>query len=192
MKQLFLTLLLVCAAALPALASDLTATSTPSIAGGFTGSVDLTVGGGVAPYTYSWTGPAGFTATTEDLTGVEAGTYVVTVNDYYCGIAILTVVVDEDSLASAVDPGLLLTAFSAYPNPFQSEIHVKFTSPVTGSALLQLTDAKGQVVTSTQIELTASVNENTLTLARPLAAGVYFLRVIHNETIIAKARLIHS
>ncbi|MEN8156022.1 MAG: gliding motility-associated C-terminal domain-containing protein [Bacteroidota bacterium] len=45
------------------------------------GSVDLTPAGGTAPYTFAWSGPGGFTATTEDITGLEAGSYSVTVTD---------------------------------------------------------------------------------------------------------------
>jgi hypothetical protein len=47
--------------------------------GAATGAVDATPGGGVAPYTYQWSGAS--TATTEDLTGVPAGTYTLTVRD---------------------------------------------------------------------------------------------------------------
>ena len=46
-----------------------------------TGAVNLTVTGGVTPYTFAWTGPSSFTATTEDLTARPAGTYNVTVTD---------------------------------------------------------------------------------------------------------------
>jgi hypothetical protein len=46
-----------------------------------TGSIDLTVNGGKTPYTYSWTGPNGFTRTTQDITGLKAGTYTVVVRD---------------------------------------------------------------------------------------------------------------
>ncbi|MEN8226651.1 MAG: gliding motility-associated C-terminal domain-containing protein [Bacteroidota bacterium] len=45
------------------------------------GSIDLTPSGGTPPYTFAWTGPGGFTASTEDLSGLETGAYSVTVTD---------------------------------------------------------------------------------------------------------------
>ena len=45
------------------------------------GSINLNVSGGSTSYTYSWTGPNSFTATTEDISALEAGTYDVTVTD---------------------------------------------------------------------------------------------------------------
>ncbi|MEA5110565.1 MAG: choice-of-anchor L domain-containing protein, partial [Lentimicrobium sp.] len=45
------------------------------------GSINITVTGGSAPYTYSWTGPNGYTAGTEDLSNIVAGTYSVLVTD---------------------------------------------------------------------------------------------------------------
>lgn len=46
-----------------------------------TGSINLVVNGGTPPYLFSWTGPNGFTASTQNLTGLLAGTYSVTVSD---------------------------------------------------------------------------------------------------------------
>ncbi|MEP7197585.1 MAG: hypothetical protein ABI851_13770, partial [Saprospiraceae bacterium] len=43
------------------------------------GSINLTVAGGIPLVTYSWTGPAGFTAITEDISGLIVGNYNVTV-----------------------------------------------------------------------------------------------------------------
>jgi large repetitive protein len=43
--------------------------------------IDLTVSGGYPAYTYSWSGPNGFTATTEDIANLNPGTYTVTILD---------------------------------------------------------------------------------------------------------------
>ncbi|MBC7776701.1 MAG: gliding motility-associated C-terminal domain-containing protein [Phycisphaerae bacterium] len=46
------------------------------------GAIDLKVEGGNDPYVYNWTGPNGFVATTQDLSGLMPGFYSVTVTDY--------------------------------------------------------------------------------------------------------------
>jgi hypothetical protein len=56
----------------------LSLTHTPATTGN-NGSINLTVTGSAGPYSYSWTGPNGFTASTEDLTSLATGTYNVTV-----------------------------------------------------------------------------------------------------------------
>jgi hypothetical protein len=52
---------------------------------GNSGTVDLTVTGGTAPYSYTWSkdGDASFTATTQDLTGLAPGTYEVLITDVW-------------------------------------------------------------------------------------------------------------
>ncbi len=47
------------------------------------GSIDLTVAGGEPIYTYAWTGPSGYTSTTEDISNLITGIYSVTVTDNY-------------------------------------------------------------------------------------------------------------
>lgn len=61
--------------------------------GSSTGSIDLTVSGGVSPYTYSWTGGA----TTQDRTGLAAGTYTVTVTDANACTKTLSATITEAS-----------------------------------------------------------------------------------------------
>ncbi len=59
-------------------------TTAPLCNGQSNGAINLSTSGGMAPYTYSWTGPNGFTASTQNISGLVAGTYTVTVTDAAC------------------------------------------------------------------------------------------------------------
>ncbi|MBK7850667.1 MAG: gliding motility-associated C-terminal domain-containing protein [Bacteroidetes bacterium] len=61
-----------------AIAVTVNSTIEPGCYGGNNGSIDISVSGGVGVYNYSWN-PGG--ATSQDLSGVDAGIYVVTVTD---------------------------------------------------------------------------------------------------------------
>ena len=49
--------------------------------GDFTGSIDISVTGGVADYSYSWTGPNTYTSEDQNISGLEAGIYELTLTD---------------------------------------------------------------------------------------------------------------
>jgi hypothetical protein len=59
------------------------------------GSINLKVNGGIEPFTYEWTGPSGFSATTEDIENLAPGQYCVTVTDNFCGTATLCTIVEK-------------------------------------------------------------------------------------------------
>ncbi len=61
----------------PAALSASIARTNVSCYGGLTGAANLTVSGGTTPYTYHWSN----SATTQNLAGIAAGTYTVTVTD---------------------------------------------------------------------------------------------------------------
>ncbi len=60
--------------------------ATPSVTnvtcnGSSNGQITLLVSGGTTPYSYSWTGPSSFAASTKDITGLKAGSYSVLISD---------------------------------------------------------------------------------------------------------------
>jgi len=67
-----------------------------------TGEIDLSPAGGTPPYSFAWTGPSGFTSTNEDITGLYAGTYNVTVSDANgCSQNFTNIVVNENPVLTA-------------------------------------------------------------------------------------------
>ncbi|MBK9758610.1 MAG: SprB repeat-containing protein [Flavobacteriales bacterium] len=86
----------------------LTSTITDPLCNGSTnGAINLTLNGGIAPYSYSWTGPNGFTAFSQDITNLEAGTYSVVVTDAACTRAQSWNVTAPGSLSVSVSPNIL-------------------------------------------------------------------------------------
>ncbi|MDX9773080.1 MAG: PKD domain-containing protein [Bacteroidales bacterium] len=96
-------------------------TTTPAVyAGGYNitcngasdGAIDLGVTGGEAPYTYAWTGPSGFTSATEDISGLVAGTYNITVTDANNCTSVTSVVLLEPAvLTLGKTPDVVLACY---------------------------------------------------------------------------------
>jgi hypothetical protein len=78
------------------------------------GSINLTVTGGAAPLTYSWTGPRGYTFTGEDPSGIGGGTYnVIIIDGNSCTT---TASVEVDQVNSTLAHSLFVTDASCAPN----------------------------------------------------------------------------
>jgi hypothetical protein len=96
-------------------------TTTPVIyAGGYNitckgasdGAIDLGVTGGEAPFIYAWTGPSGYTSVNEDITGLIAGTYNITVTDANnCTSTTTAVLLEPAVLTLGKTPDVLLSCF---------------------------------------------------------------------------------
>ncbi|HSK13900.1 MAG TPA: DUF1565 domain-containing protein, partial [Phnomibacter sp.] len=84
-------------------------------AGDAAGTINVTVSGGEAPYSYSWTktGDAGYGADTEDLQNLTAGTYNLTVTDALDATANLAVTITQPALLLGNVSGTNVTCFNA-------------------------------------------------------------------------------
>lgn len=123
--------------------------------GGSTGSVDATVSGGTAPYTYLWSNEA----TTEDLSAVAAGTYSLTVTDANGCTATTSKIVGEPDLLVASSTKVDVTCYgesdgsvdatvlggkTPYSYSWSNEAITEDLSDVTvGTYSLTVTDANG-------------------------------------------------
>jgi len=112
----------------------------------FSGAVNMTVYGGTSPFTYAWTGPNGFTASTEDITGLEAGTYSVTVTDANgCTSSASYTVNDLTDLG--VDD-LNAISFNLFPNPSNGVFNVVLHNTENLEYTVSVMDVAGRVIYS--------------------------------------------
>ena len=173
-----------------AMADDLTVVVTNAYSGPGSGSIDLTITGGVSPYNVLWVGPAGFMATTEDISGLDTGTYILEVTDTYCGIAQLTVQV-TDQPPSAIEEINGISSIAVYPNPFDESFTIAAESNISGDCLIELTDISGRVIFEQAIEMSEGHNSFTIQPS-DLATGVYSLRILNDEGVLFKNELIRN
>lgn len=144
-----------------------------------TGAIDLTVLGGLSPYTFVWTkNGQPFPATTEDLTGLGAGEYVVVVTDNF-GCTIQSQIFTVKGIIGTNEPdwasGLLIM-----PNPTSGHVSVIFPDGMNEEVQLSVFDVTGRRVIQQNITAPKQVD---LDLSA-LPSGVYpVLLRIENEMI---------
>lgn len=167
-----------------ALASDLNYSVVNTVTGMSTGSIDLSVSGGVPGFTYSWTGPSGFTATTEDISGLEYGNYTVIVTDQYCGIAVITILIDND-VASTIDENNF-NPISLFPNPANGYVNLVSGKSLT-DASFKMINLAGQVV----MEKKEIAGKTFVFDVSEQAAGIYFIE-INNSGNVSRTRFVKN
>jgi gliding motility-associated-like protein len=145
--------------------------------GGKDGAIALTVGGGTAPYTYSWTGPNGFVETTKDISALFAGDYLVTVTDSKsCAQTSGPLTVTQPLAISLGTPtisntgcGTSVGAISITPTNGTAPYTFAWTGPngftsanqnisslAAGSYTVKITDANSCMITSTPLTVSSS------------------------------------
>jgi len=143
------------------------------------GAIDLTVGGGLAPYTFSWTKDgAPFPPTTEDLSNLGVGQYTVVVTDAF-GCTVQSQSFTVTSMVDADEPnwasGLLIR-----PNPTAGHVFVIFPDGLNEEVQITVLDVTGRQVQQLAVQ---APNQIDLDLSN-LPDGVYpVLLRVQNQTI---------
>ena len=131
------------------------------------GDIDLTVEGGTAPYSYTWnTGDV-----SEDLFGVPAGYYQVTVIDANGCDVIVDQTIQNISTASVNN--LESVNINIFPNPTSDYATVTWDNNEVTK--LTVVNANGQVIENADVDL-----QNNYT-TQNLNAGMYFINLTDNN-----------
>lgn len=156
---------------------------TDESAPGNNGAIDLTVTGGVSPYTFDWDNDGtGDNDDTEDLTGLSGGTYTVIVTD--ANGCTTTLIVTVNSTVSVED----LTnevAFTLYPNPSSGLFNVSFEGLNSEKLRITVFDAGGKLIVDSEFENIAGdfIHEIDITSSE---RGAYLIRVIADDRVSTK------
>jgi uncharacterized delta-60 repeat protein len=147
------------------------ATSTPvSVIGATDGSINLSVSGGSAPYAYSWSNGS----SNEDLNGLLAGTYTVTITDANNCSFVLSETVSNPPLSINME-GNSITA-DLFPNPADTKVSLYVNlNAVSNEVILNIYNPLGIKIASKSYQNSKEISDEIDIAEFPV--GMYIFEI---------------
>ena len=148
------------------------------------GAIEITVGGGVGGYTYSWTfaGDSIVVSNDEDPTGLSAGDYIVIVTDEN-GCLISSDSITVGTFVNTLNPSLERFV-DIYPNPATDRLSLQFDLPAISEVSISLFDLNGKLSTSTVKDYFS--NKSVSLALNDVATGLYIVRIVIDNEVLVK------
>lgn len=142
------------------------------------GAIDISISGGIGPFTYEWLLDGALFATTEDLTGIPMGVYEVIVTDANGCKNILIV-----DVTTGINDPELGNKILVYPNPTSDIIFVKMDVPVTSGNSVQFYSLDGKLLLEKNLDNGEQVSEFNLS---DFSNGIYLMQLTMDQGVVTK------
>ena len=151
------------------------------------GAVDVTVSGGVQPYSFSWQNSSGTVISNEeDISGLSAGDYRLYITDANGCNTLYAYTIQ--SVVSVTDQQMA-TRISLFPNPTSGRFTLSVEDVKATSAAIQVFDLNGKLMYSQPEAILSSGNyEMDLSGA---ASGVYMVRIMIADNLVTKRLVVN-
>lgn len=136
------------------------------------GAIDLTISNGSGNFSFSWTGPNGYTSSSEDINNLSVGQYDITVTDNQCNT--LNTNSTHYIYVTNVENIELADRIAAYPIPNEGQFNLELDG-LKESVIISVFNTVGQEIYSESIEKSGIVKKS-IELPSP-QSGIYFLNV---------------
>lgn len=144
------------------------------------GGIQITATGGSSPSNLRYVWNTG--ATTDDLTGLVAGSYTVTVTDITTGCQkVLTGIVVPYQLPNDIDQLSNLNKLELYPNPTTGMVWINLNLSKATTTQLSVMSITGQIVQ--EFEPNEQLQQNYVVDLRNNPAGIYLARFIVGDEV---------
>ncbi|MBK8192156.1 MAG: T9SS type A sorting domain-containing protein [Lewinellaceae bacterium] len=158
------------------------------------GSINLTVTGGLADppgnpsaLSYTWSGPNGFTASTQHITGLAAGSYLVTITDPSGCVAPFTASYTLET--SGLNDPFLVKTLDISPNPTSGALLLNLELIAAADVRIEILNTLGQVVQTINTGKHQQFNHSFDLSGQP--NGTYLLRLTIGQDIALRRIVLH-